>query len=351
MGADPQPGYRYNVEDRSILLPYYKRFVWEPLLALVPARITPNTLSIWGNVGSTLSFVVLLFANPSERWAFAVAAAGTFAYLCLDNMDGTHARRTGQSSPLGEFLDHWFDSFNTGFLTLGLYYAARLPPEQILAVVAATNVAYFATMWEQRHTSFIRFGRGGQIEGVSVIVLVYVAIALLGHEAICRTPLFGLLSVVELTAVLLVFAYVLTVIGSAARTGRAFGEWAPLLLVMALVGAWYAVGRLGFFPAAALLLLSNAALGGRHVIARVLERPYSSLDLGLIAGLLVGFGSSLVLDLSERVQGLMGWGVAAYVVGRLAFDFISTVHSLRRFLRPGELLERALLMRRPSRHV
>ena len=351
MGGDPQPAYSYNVEDRSVLLPYYKRYIWEPLLAHVPASVTPNTLSILGNLGSVFSFIVLLFATPEQPWVFWLPALGTFAYLCLDNMDGTHARRTNQSSPLGEFIDHWFDSFNTGFLTLGLYFAGRLPPEQILGVVAATNVAYFATMWEQRHTAYIRFGRGGQVEGVTVIVGVYIAIAVLGHEAICQTRLFGFLSVIELTAVLLVFAYVLTVIGSAVRTRRAFAEWLPLLVVMALVGAWYGVGKLGFFPAASLLLLANAALGGRHVIARVLERPYPSVDVGLLACLALGFGASLLLDLSAQSQSFLGWGVAAYVVGRLAFDFITTVHALRRFLRPGELLERALLMRRPSRHV
>ena len=119
--------YKYTVEDRSVLLPYYKKYLWEPALARIPSTTSPNTLSILANLGSLLSFVVLLAVSPDEPWWFLVPAVGTFAYLCLDNMDGTHARRTQQTSPLGEFIDHWFDSFNTGFLTLGA--GASVEPE------------------------------------------------------------------------------------------------------------------------------------------------------------------------------------------------------------------------------
>ena len=31
------------------------------------------------------------------------------AYILLDNLDGAHARNTGQSSKLGHFLDHFVD--------------------------------------------------------------------------------------------------------------------------------------------------------------------------------------------------------------------------------------------------
>lgn len=346
-----EDSYRYHCEDRSVLLPYYKKYLWLPALSLVPATVSPNSLSLLGNLGSLVSFVALLLVEPGQNLWFLVPAAGTFAYLCFDNMDGTHARRTQQSSPLGEFLDHWFDSFNTGFLTLGLYYAGGLDPAVVLGIVAATNVAFCATMWEQRHTSIIRLGRGGQIEGVTGVVLVYLAVAILGYDAICTYRIFGLLSVIELTAVVLVMGYVVTVAACAWRTRRAFGEWLPLLFVMAVLITWFMVGKLGFFPAAFALMLVNAALGGRHVIARVLGRPYNPMDLGLVVLALAGFGASWLLDLTAGVQSLLGWGVSAYLGARLVYDFLSTVHALRRFVRPGEFLERALLLRNRSGRV
>jgi phosphatidylglycerophosphate synthase len=349
--TSPSPEYRYQVEDRSILLPYYKRYVFEPILARVPPNVSPNTLSLLANAGSLFAFVVLMIARPEDQWLFLLPALGTFLYLCLDNMDGTHARRTGQSSPLGEFIDHWFDSFNTGFLTLGLYYAGRLEPEQILFVVAATNVAYFATMWEQRHTSVIHFGRGGQLEGVTVIVAVYLAMAIFGHQAIAKERMLGYLSVVELTAVLLVVGYIVTVAFAVWRTRRGFVEWLPLALVIGLVFAWYFLGALGLLPAAFILLLANSVCGGKQIISRVLGEPYSAFDPLLVGALALGFGASMAFDLPQNVQPLIGWGIALFLFARLGYEFFTTVHALRRYVRPGELLERALWMRRDSRHV
>jgi len=279
---------------------------------------------------------------PEHHYPFVVPAVATFLYLCLDNMHGMHARHTGKSSPLGEFLDHWFDAFNSGYLVFGLYYAARQSHLSVLIILAATNLAYFATMWEQRHTGVIRFGRGGQVEGVTVICFLYVAITLFGHEAICATPIFGLLSVVELSAVFLMLGYVVTVAGCAWRTRKvlpAFIEWLPLGLVTAGLLLWFHFGRMGFFPVAFLLLLTGSLFGGRHIIARVLGKTYGALDPVLLGGILVSGLASLGLNLDSDFQTGLGWLLAVYLLGRLSYDFVTTVHALRHHIRPGEFLE------------
>jgi phosphatidylglycerophosphate synthase len=344
------PDYRYVCEDRSILLPVYKRYVWQPALSFVSPDISPNSLSILGNFFSLCAFASLLLLTPEEHYLFLFPAACTFLYLCLDNMDGMHARRTAQSSPLGEFLDHWFDAFNSGYLVFGLYYAGRLPALAVLAILAGTNLAYFATMWEQRHTGVIRFGRGGQIEGVTVIVFVYLGIALFGHDLLCTTPLFGLLSVVELTAVLLCIGYATTIAGALWRTRQAFAEWIPLLLVNAGMVLWFHFGRIAFFPAAFLVLLTNSLFGGRHIIARVLGRPYAAAEPLLLIGMGLAVIASMVFDPARDVQTGVGWALVLYVLVRLGYDFVVTVDALRHHMRPGELLDRAFGGRkRPGR--
>ena len=35
----------YKADDRSILLPYYKRFLIEPTLPFIPARLHPNVIT------------------------------------------------------------------------------------------------------------------------------------------------------------------------------------------------------------------------------------------------------------------------------------------------------------------
>jgi len=36
------PALAYSVQDRSLLLPYYKRFLVEPLLPFIPASVNPT---------------------------------------------------------------------------------------------------------------------------------------------------------------------------------------------------------------------------------------------------------------------------------------------------------------------
>ena len=46
---------------------------------------------------------------------YASFALGLFLYQTFDACDGTQARRTGQSGPLGELFDHGVDAINTTF--------------------------------------------------------------------------------------------------------------------------------------------------------------------------------------------------------------------------------------------
>jgi phosphatidylglycerophosphate synthase len=338
--------YSYLCEDRSVFLPFYKRYVWEPALAWVPEDVSPNSLSLLGNVCSVLAFVSLLVLSPEQHYLFLFPAVMTFLYLCLDNLDGMHARRTGKSSPLGEFLDHWFDSFNCGFLVLGLFHTGRLPPMVQLVLLGVTNMAYFATMWEQRHTGVITMGRAGQIEGVTTLSCLYLGIALFGHDLLAVTPLFGLLSVIEFCAVFLGLAYLFTVGGCIWRTRRAWGEWLPLLFLTGCALVWYQTGRVDFFPVAFLLLLANAVFGGRHVLARVLGRAYKPLDTLLVGGLALALVASLAFDPSAEIQTGTGWLLVVLVFGRLGYDFFTTVNALRQHIRPGEFLDRAFVRRK-----
>ncbi|XP_029654883.1 choline/ethanolaminephosphotransferase 1-like [Octopus sinensis] len=47
-------------------------------------------------------------------WTFIMATVCLFLYQTLDAIDGKHARRTGNVSPLGELFDHGCDSLATG---------------------------------------------------------------------------------------------------------------------------------------------------------------------------------------------------------------------------------------------
>ncbi len=84
----------YNVRDRSILLPLYKRFFIEPTLRFIPERLDPNVITHAGQVICLTGLAVLVgFGSRSGGWAFFFAIAMAHLYLWCDNADGGHARQ------------------------------------------------------------------------------------------------------------------------------------------------------------------------------------------------------------------------------------------------------------------
>jgi ethanolaminephosphotransferase len=68
----------------------------------------------FGNVGSL------------PCWALISCAFLYLAYYILDQLDGKHARKTNQSSPLGLLMDHGCDAITTFLLAGNLGTAVRL---------------------------------------------------------------------------------------------------------------------------------------------------------------------------------------------------------------------------------
>jgi ethanolaminephosphotransferase len=68
------------------------------------------------------------FGNNGDLPAWALVMCGLLylGYYIFDQLDGKHARNTGQSSPLGLLMDHGCDAITTFLITSGLGTAIRL---------------------------------------------------------------------------------------------------------------------------------------------------------------------------------------------------------------------------------
>lgn len=174
----------YKVEDRSILLPYYKRFCVEPTLRLIPDRVNPNTITHLGHLACFSGIALLVGTHATRGWPFLAAMALLQFYNWCDNADGAHARRTGQCSVLGEFLDHGLDVLNTTYIGLMTIYALGSSPEY--AVILACLIPGAASMvcWEQVETGVFRVGLLNQIESVMVLSATMVVAAVFGADAL-----------------------------------------------------------------------------------------------------------------------------------------------------------------------
>jgi cytidyltransferase-like protein len=112
--------WKYSVVDNSITTQIFTPF-WEYLVTFFPKTVAPNIISLVGLLCTLYSWY--LSHNYADSYHMVVSIACvilTFTYFCLDAVDGKHARKTGQSSPLGELFDHSCDNIGSTFMMLTL---------------------------------------------------------------------------------------------------------------------------------------------------------------------------------------------------------------------------------------
>lgn len=160
------PAYRYTCVDRSVLVrPFCQYFVrW--FVIWMPRAVPANMLTL----GSSACMWGMLFAaafSPEPAalagWCVALMAG----YVIYDHADGMHSRKTGTSSPLGEYLDHYTDIFHGGISVAVMFLVAgRAESALMIAVLWAVLLASAATMTEERERGELFFGLVGPLEGM-----------------------------------------------------------------------------------------------------------------------------------------------------------------------------------------
>lgn len=334
------PTYQYICSDKSVLYPIFKKYLWAPVLPALPAWLSPNTMTLWGNFFAWAGFAVCLVLKPEDSTWFIVPALCNFLYMSFDNMDGMQARRANRSSPLGEFLDHWGDSFNTGLLIFGYGIAMGMETWFLAIMLSFVCMAYFSCFWEQKVTGKLTFGTTGSIEGIMYIFVMYLLVAAFGHEAICHQPLIGPLSLSNFMLIIVCSSFVMIIISAIGRVGRNGTDFLGHVVAYLMLGAWFALGDLPFIAYGFMVVFAGAHLGGRVVISRVLGEEFKIGDPILYFLVAASMAVSLGAGLNAEQQTLATTPILAYLVFRLAADFTRTVSVLRHHLVPNEFLAR-----------
>jgi len=116
---DQLKNWKYSVEDRSILSAKLQP-LWNALVALFPTYVHPNLISLAGFLCILYGYILTLRFSPNPALVLAQIAL-TITYTNLDSIDGKQARRTGQSSSIGELFDHALDNVGMVFLLLSYF--------------------------------------------------------------------------------------------------------------------------------------------------------------------------------------------------------------------------------------
>jgi phosphatidylglycerophosphate synthase len=289
----------YKVDDRSILLPFYRRFIVDPFLPMIPARVNPNAITHAGHLINLAGTVLLIGLWPERGWPFVAAALLLQAYMWCDNADGSHARRTNQCSPLGEFLDHGLDQLNTVYI--GYLTAMALGVSPIWWVIIALIIpgAGAVTYWEQSQTGVFRLGLLNQVESLTVLSITLTVSAIFGKEFWSTTKIFGV------------------------SLQHAMLGWSASTILFGQVRGMYRVGKVRGLRAV-VPILGLLGFGGAVVLAAWFDAVSTIIGVTLCTGVNVYFGMRM---LAHRLHGEEPRVEAVPVIGTLVLAVLAGVRA------------------------
>ncbi|GME90306.1 unnamed protein product [[Candida] boidinii] len=172
--------YKYNSEDRSILTKYVLNLFWIKFEKIFPLSMAPNMVTLLGLVFILLGDIVVFyydpnFDTPSPNWCYFFYAFCLFMYQTFDACDGIHARRTGQSGPLGELFDHCCDAINTT-LSCILFASTVGLGNSWLTIISQFSVLanFYLSTWETFFTHKLYLSEfSGPVEGILIMILLF----------------------------------------------------------------------------------------------------------------------------------------------------------------------------------
>lgn len=105
--------YKYDSEDNCFLTKYY-RIIWNNISNIIPKYIHPNIITLMG------LFIIIFgyyLANVFNNYSNIFMSLAIIGYTLTDGIDGIHARKTNQTSIIGEYMDHLIDLIVYGIIS------------------------------------------------------------------------------------------------------------------------------------------------------------------------------------------------------------------------------------------
>ena len=320
----------YELEDRSLSERWLGIVFWDPIARRLPHSLHPNYITVTGFIFSLTTLFFVWLVLHGHRIGYLGACVCFLAWFAADNVDGRHARRTGQASRLGEFLDHWFDLFTSLIVTFTAVMFLRLDGIWLMVLAGIISTGYFASMWEQRHSGVFHIEEVGANEAVVVLVSLYVVLFYLpdaswlvwGQQALSAAT-------VVLAIVLLAGSW--TVIAAIRRCKGPVWEFLPVVLASIALSV---IGLQGIWPepiAAASILVMHGLLSGPLILTRLsgaeskVRGPVVAAAAGVaLIGLLLWPSTSA----GFWGQPMVFWSFATVVVFVLSWDLARAARAL-----------------------
>ncbi|CAK9442288.1 uncharacterized protein LODBEIA_P60310 [Lodderomyces beijingensis] len=181
--------YKYQSEDHSLISKYVLKRWWSSFVNIFPLSMAPNMVTLIGLFFIISNLFVVFYYAPNldatqPSWCYFFYAFGLFMYQTFDGCDGMHARRTGQSGPLGELFDHSIDAINTTLGSIVFASVMKMGYGKLMMLSQFASVCNFYTStWEEYHTHKLYLSQfSGPVEGILMICTVYILTGIFGPD-------------------------------------------------------------------------------------------------------------------------------------------------------------------------
>ena len=324
---------RFQIEDAA--KPGFDRVfeerVCRPIVARLPRALRPNTISVVNHLVMWLTVLVLGAANTFEGGeALTILYVGSTGFVLsaiLDNLDGMHARATGQCSKLGELIDHGLDAPNVVLNAAAIILVLQLESYVAAAGLLTSAFVYHAQVVLDHHTG--RWipppasGTAGQI-ACTLTVLIWGAVFLM----------FGR-SKPTVDVLVNVFGWAVTVTNCRlwlfylVRLKSLAVHHLNLIVMSGAYAALYLTGVLELVALIVLLVGVTYRLTGSYVLHTLSGRRYHGWDPSVIAWLALIAGVAFVDPIQLGAITLQD--LAPYLATAHAFAF--NLFDIRRAVR------------------
>jgi len=310
--------YEYKCIDESILTPAFRKHITEPVLRLIPIGINPNLITVISFIFSLLALFIS-YNYPSGMLVNTTIAILIFLYLLFDHLDGMQAKRKGGGSPLGEFLDHFFDVIINGVIVFTLYFLFDFSQLVLIITLVSGYIVQATVFLEQRQSGWLRFGK---IEAVEAVVLLCFLILLSGFDGIRNMLVQNLYFELRLIDWLLIIPSVTGLKVIVESFGRIKWKIWPLsILILTILSIVYFTDYLSTGTDINFAIATTAILiNQEYLIGHLTGRQFLFIDFLPF----IGFIISVLFDINAMI-------VVSIIAGIIMIRFIFTVNTLSKY--------------------
>jgi ethanolaminephosphotransferase len=316
------PEYRYRVKDFSLVTPWFRETLVRPLLAYIPWQIPANHITLGSNLFMFAALLLSMFSGEN-RYVFLVVPVLVFSYVIGDHLDGMQAKRTGTSSALGEFFDHFLDIFNNGILVMIVCSLMNVSPWVFAICLAVSYIAHSAIFFEQLKTGWLIFEKFGALEAVILILFIIASLYFVPVHEFLLSPVNMQLTWFELFMLASAFIALITWIKTLLRIKAANVKYISFVIAMIVLMAVLIPGG-NSLRAFVIITLFSVVYIGNNQRSHLTGLPENWPDFIAPILLAISFYSELYFESTTAA-------VIIYLAIRVLWIAYSTISILRQY--------------------